>query len=294
MTGVRFAYLTDTHIGCNETGYCLQARYLGHDARLFEGLSQWLHAQQVAFVVHGGDLTDHGTPLEIACASELCSMLNLPVYVSLGNHDLAQPESMQQWRTAGTTGHGRFLPDGHDCFAVTAGEVLVVVVTHHWHPHVDHCWVSAEPQQPRLSREQVEWLDATLRRTTRPVIAVTHAPLNDVRGDIRHDEAAFHPPYAPYLATWRELAAEHANLRLVLCGHNHAHSNCDQGTFVSCTTAAFNEVAAQLRLVTITAQAVEVRTFSLAGALGLGGVLAQERAWSVGPSADHRLRLPLH
>lgn len=59
---LRFLYITDTHIGCSNDGYHLQPRYVGCEERLFAGLAQWVAEHDIHFVVHGGDLTDHGTP----------------------------------------------------------------------------------------------------------------------------------------------------------------------------------------------------------------------------------------
>jgi len=285
---LRFVYLTDTHLGCQSSGYQLQTRYPGQEDQLFTRLADWLKEQEVTFVVHGGDLTDHGSREEIDHAGELCERLGVPVYLCLGNHDLAQVDSIGMWRTA----KGGLLPDGRECFAVEAGPARLVIVGHHWHPHVDFHWQDNEPQAPRIDHQQ-EYLLDTLLETSRPVIAVTHAPLNAVTAEQCGGDEPFHPPHAPYLATWRRLAERHPNLLLALCGHNHAHSQHDHGPFVSCTTAAFGEAPAQLRLVTLTSQKIEVRTLALASVFGLREDLQAERTWCIGPSMDHSFSIAL-
>jgi len=289
MNTLRFVYLTDTHIGCDTTGYRLQPRYLGQDVALFEGLAKWLKNHDVAFVVHGGDMTDHGRPREIERAGELCALLDVPVYLCLGNHDLAQRDSMRDWREVG----GAFVPEGRDCFAVDAGPVRLVVVDHHWHSDCDHHWHVDQPQHPRLDARQQQMVRALIGEDSRPVIAVTHAPLNGVPAKQRCIDELFHPPHTPYLTTWQRIGADHANLRLALCGHNHAHSTHDHGPFVSCTTGAFGEMPAQLRLITVTPEAIEIATIGLAQTLGLPVDLDPANAWCVGDASDHNHVIPL-
>lgn len=287
----RFAYLTDTHIGCDETGYWLQPRYVDEQAALFEGLGWWLKENAVDFVVHGGDLVDHGSVDEIQRAREWCAMLGVPVYLCLGNHDLAQPDSFACWRKA-----DELLPAGRSCFAVQAEPATLLVVSHHWHSDVDFFWQPGREQGPRLDAAQQAELEAMLTAAPGPVIAVTHAPLNAVPCGQTGLDKPFHPPHAPYLDTWRALADRHPHLRLVLCGHNHAHSQHDHGSFVSCTTAAFSETPAQLRLVEITRDTLTVRTHALAPELGLSHALEPAKSakpWCVGPTQDHELNITL-
>lgn len=289
MSALRFAYLTDTHIGCDAGGYQLQPRYLGRETALFQGLGRWLKEKRVTFVVHGGDLTDHGLPHEMRRAGELCSLLGVPVYLCLGNHDLAQADSMRHWSEVS-------LPNvaiAHHCFAVDVGAARLIMTSHHWHSQVDHQWITDAPQTPRLDADQQEALRALLAESARPAIAVTHAPLNEVPAAQRGTPVPFHPPHEPYLDTWRRLGTEHRNLRLVLCGHNHAHSRHDHGTFVSCTTAAFGEAPAQLRLITVRPDAIQAQTVALAQELGWAVALEPQWSWCVGAPGDHAFSLPM-
>jgi len=290
MNPVRFVYLTDTHVGCDDTGYFLQPRHLGREEVLFQGLGRWLQENDVSFVIHGGDLTDHGAAAEIDRADALCAMLDVPVYLCLGNHDLAQADSMQLWREAPCG----LLPGGQDCFAADAGAARVLVVSHHWHPTADYHWISNEAQTPRLDARQIATLQGLMRDAGKPVIAVTHAPLNAVPAEQCGGDEPFHAPHAPYLTSWQRLAAEHANLRLVLCGHNHAHSQHDHGSFVSCTTAAFGEGPTQIRLITVTQDQIEIKTIGLAEVLGLPVLSDADQAWCVGAATDHHFSIPLN
>jgi hypothetical protein len=287
MAALRFAFITDTHIGCDADGWHMQPRYLGRDDGMYDGLAQWLRDRDVAFVVHGGDVVDQGTQPQIDRACQLFSRLRVPVYACLGNHDLAQADSIDRWRACDV-----LMPGGRDCYAVDAGAATIVLATHHWHPDHDYRWIHDGPQQPRVDARQRRAIGELMRDAARPVIAVTHAPLNDVPGSQRNDDEPYHPPHAPYLESWRSLAAEHANLKLVLAGHNHAHSDHDHGSLITTTTPAFNEPPAQVRLITITPRAIDVRTVSLAAAMGLPADLDPACAWTAGREGRN-LSIPL-
>ncbi len=287
MSALRFAYLTDTHLGAaKEIGWHMQPR-IADQGELLKNLSRWLKNNDVAFVVHGGDMIDHGSLEEINQASEWYSQLDCPVYLCLGNHDLALPESIEHWRQA----RGGFLPGGQDCFSVDAGAAVLLVMSHHWDSEVDFQWRGSS--EPRLDQRQEDLLRAMLDQANRPVIAVTHAPLNDVSAEQRGEAGAFHLPDASYLAVWKRMAQEYSNLHLVLSGHNHVHSQHDHGSFISCTTAAFGELPAQLRLVTVGSQLIDIKTIALAEALGLSGELNPELAWCIGLERDQSLSIPI-
>ncbi len=286
----KFAYLTDTHFGAGKDGYHLQPRHLIDSAELFDRLANWIADQDLSFVVHGGDIVDDGTEAEIENAVDLCRRLPVPTYLALGNHDLAQPDSITHWRNKGTD----LLPGGRDCFSVDAGTAALYVVGHHWNSDTPYFWDKGKPQQPQLSVQQIKAIDAFLDGAQCPVIVVTHAPLNAVSTTQTGGTTPFHPPYSPYVDNWTRLGQKHSNLQLVLTGHNHAHSNFDQETFTSCTTAAFGEIPAQVRLISIDSKKIHIETISLAYALGLSSKLTQEYAWCVGPVHEHSLSIPLN
>jgi len=292
MSVRRFVFITDSHLGCDENGHQMQSRYLGQDVELYEGLGRWLKEQDVSFVVHGGDMTDHGSLQEIEYANGLCERLKVPVYVCLGNHDLIQPDSMRHWQTTGGTSHGRFLPGGRDCFGIDAGSVMVVVVSHHWNPKFDHRWVVGESQAARLDGRQQEALQRLLREAGRPAIAVTHMVLNPISAEQRNAEGPLYPPPPSYLSTWQRIGQANRNLRLVMCGHNHTHTRYDHESFISCTTGAFNERPAQLRLITIDSQSIKVETVAFAEVLGLPVELNPASDWCVGPVESHTISIP--
>lgn len=293
MSQHRFVYITDTHLGSNEHGHQMQPRYLGHDEKLFDGLARWLKQHDVSFVIHGGDIVEHGTREEIEYASQLCDRLDVPVYVSLGNHDLMLSDSMDNWKNLGRTSHGPMLPEGKDCFAIDVGPVVIVVITHHWHSELDHRWILEDGQDVRIGQRQEDTLLSLLGDGNRPAIAATHMLLNPISAAQRNAEEPLYPPPPTYLESWQRIAAARPNLRLVLAGHNHTHTHFDHGNFISCSTASYAERPAQLRLVTIDDEKIHVETHTLAGALDLPTELLADSAWSIGMNDTQSFSIPL-
>lgn len=276
MSTTRFIYLTDTHIGGDAAGYQMQPRMTGRESKNFAELARWIRSNDISFVIHGGDLTDHGRPDEIEFADTLCSSLGIPVYLSLGNHDVEDPDAMPAWRRSSVWGNPT---DG--CHLVDADGFRLVIVSHHWNPHTDYHWQADQPQEPRLDARQIQRVSAWVAESDRPVIAITHAPLNDAEHGVTGEP--FHPPNEDYLATWRRIAsAADGKLKLVMAGHNHVHSQRDHGAFVSCTTSAFSEPPLQFRLVTVDETGIDVQTH----ALGAPPAAEDTGAWCIGSETN--------
>ena len=285
---MRLLYVTDTHIGCSDAGYALQPRYRPEErAALFAALKELAREREVDALIHGGDVVDHGTPEEIDEALEVMAGLGVPTYVCLGNHDLMLADSMEYWRTKGAW----LLPEGGEAFACEFAGATLVVVSHHWHPEHSFHWPPKEKLRPRLDERQAQRLEEFCAQAEGPVIVVTHAPLNAVPAWQTGEVEPFHPPHPPYFDTFAAVAARHANFRLALCGHNHAHSVHNHETFVSCTTSSMIERPGQVRILTITDDAIEVETVSLAERAGLSTELADERPWAAGNAASRSFRV---
>lgn len=288
---IRFLYLTDTHLGGTEAGYTLQPRCWDRVGLLFDGLSTWLRRHSVDFILHGGDVIDHGTACEIKMAVSCFSRLGVPTYLCLGNHDLAQRDSMDHWRSQ----HGGMLPDGADTFALEFGEFGLFVLGHHWYTtDPPHYWQEDKPQIPLLDDRQRCFLESFLATSDRPVIVATHSPLNAVPSVQTGMPQPFHSPDPEFVNIFRTLARKFDMMKLILCGHNHANSVYDHGGFVTMTTASFTETPFDVRTITVCDEAVEVETISLADLVS--NLPVQYRAgydWVMGGSAQRQLTISL-
>jgi outer membrane protein assembly factor BamB len=149
---LRFAWLSDTHIGSPNSEADLQASV--RDINSLDGLS---------FVIVSGDVTEFGSHAQFVTAKALLDQLRIPCHVVPGNHDC-------KWSESGATefekiwGADRFVfdADGYRFIGLHEGPVMKMGDGH-------------------FAPQDVRWLDATLDRAPKgqPIIFVTHYPMND-------------------------------------------------------------------------------------------------------------------
>ena len=95
---MKFIFITDTHYGGPDNqGYRQQPRYNCHAEELLDRLSDFIRQEGVSFVVHGGDLADWGNRDNMRLARQLMKRLPCRVYLSLGNHDMTEDDSVAAW-----------------------------------------------------------------------------------------------------------------------------------------------------------------------------------------------------
>lgn len=286
----RIVCITDTHIGCGEAGFKRQPRYVDEIDTLFDTLRHWLEREQPDLLVHAGDVTDHGTEPEIDEAVQRLAALNVPVAVALGNHDLCELESITWWRQAASA----IIASGRqEILRHSLPHCDVLLVTHHWRPEQPYHWVHEEPQAPSLDANQEAALDQALAASPRPTLLVSHAPAHAIPPAQTGFDEPVHVPHSPYAASLDRLARRHPHLRLVLSGHNHTHAVEDTGAFVSCSTTAFNERPAELRVIDVDEEAIHVRTLGLAEAAHLPVDLEPSAAWGVGTAPQRAFDVPV-
>jgi len=168
----RFAFVTDTHDGLDEFKDIVDAINRRHD---------------IEFVLHGGDFTDFGTQQEYVWALEILKDLDVPFFVTAGNHDMLVngPKVFQQM----------FGPSNY--FFDWGGIKFVFFNTNTTELHQDHL--------------DLGWLERTLTNEDPepPGIVITHHP-PDSRPQIPVDET---DPY-------RQIQRDHG-VFLNLHGHLH-------------------------------------------------------------------------
>lgn len=151
---LRFAFVTDTHIGAPATAAEDLQRTVA-DINTQSGL---------AFVVVTGDLTDFGTETELRETKRILDQLIYPYYVFPGNHD-------SKWSENGCNVFRQVF--GAERFAFTAGKYRFV-----------GCGSGPNMRMsPGLvAREDVLWVKKeleTLKRTGQPLIFMNHYPLDE-------------------------------------------------------------------------------------------------------------------
>lgn len=84
---VRFAHISDTHIGPSRDFVLYGVQTYERLERLIDRLNE--HAATLDFVVHTGDLVNAPAAESFALAAETLSRLKCPLYLVVGNHDTA-------------------------------------------------------------------------------------------------------------------------------------------------------------------------------------------------------------
>lgn len=150
---LRFAWLTDTHVGSERGAEDLRAAVA--DINSLRGLR---------FVLVTGDITEMGASGELGLAKNILDGLRLPYHIIPGNHDTKWSESggtafLDLWGSD----HFVFAAGGYRFIGMHQGPVMKMG-DGHWTP------------------QDVRWLKGILAGkggTKKPIIFVTHYPLDD-------------------------------------------------------------------------------------------------------------------
>jgi outer membrane protein assembly factor BamB len=177
----RFAFISDTHIGSPNGGAEEDLKRTVDDINSM--------ADQIAFVVITGDITELGTDEEIALAKKLLDELKVPYYIIPGNHDTG-------WSESGGLSFTRIF--GDDKF-------------HHVHNGIHFIGTASGPyvrmSDGHVPRHNMNWLKDELKKipAKEPVVFLNHYPLD------------------PGLDNWYEVIdlLKQKNTILALCGHGH-------------------------------------------------------------------------
>jgi outer membrane protein assembly factor BamB/predicted phosphodiesterase len=149
---IRFAWLSDTHVGAGSGAADLRAAV--HDINGLNGID---------FVVHSGDVTEMGSNAELQLAKVILDSLKVPYYLIPGNHDT-------KWSESGCTkfaelwGSDKFQFDfrGYRFIGLHQGPLMRMGDGH-------------------FSPEDLRWLDSLLINLpdpAPPLIFITHYPID--------------------------------------------------------------------------------------------------------------------
>ncbi|MEZ0483859.1 outer membrane protein assembly factor BamB family protein [Fibrella aquatica] len=184
---IRFAFVTDTHVGAPETA----AEDLRRTVADINAM-----AADLDFVVFTGDVTDFGSETEFLAAKQIIDKLTLKWYIFPGNHDT-------KWSENGCNSFRKVF--GAERFVFDAGKYRFI-----------GCGSGPNMRMsPGLvAREDVLWLRdevAKLAGSDKPVIFMNHYPLD--------------PGLANWYLLIDEL--KKTNIQAAFCGHGHANKAMD-------------------------------------------------------------------
>lgn len=262
---MKFIFITDTHLGGkNLSGFQMQPRYTEHNAELLTALDKVVRREAAELVIHGGDMTDDGTPEQIHEAAFLYRKhLSAPVVLALGNHDCRPKECAKVWLEYGAG----FFPAGTCDTTIICDGLRIDVLSLHWGKE-EQTWTQEDGQFIHLAPEQWERLrngDQTL-----PRIIVMHA---QIRPGVPEKTGLDHPVLVPennFAATGDALIAEFHPL-MILSGHNHLNLRDDiNGTF-AVSASSLAETPFECKLVEYRNGKLSMETLSLADELDFKG-----------------------
>ncbi len=151
-------------------------------------------------VLVSGDIADTGTLAEVQRAAAILAELNVPFYVTPGNHDLR--EALQKGMPVAA------LPAraaGHLSYAVELPKRRILALD------------STDPDVPngRICEARAAWLAAELESSAKPTLLFMHHP------PLKFSVDETDRPPLEGVELLSEIVARHGHIERILCGHIH-------------------------------------------------------------------------
>lgn len=253
----RFLFITDTHIGANPVGFHQQPSYPKKIAELLAGIKRLIDEGDIDFVIHGGDMVDRCCPESIEEAKRLFNF-SVPVYLSLGNHDLDREDALQLWLKQAP----EFFVGDSPQYSIRSGSCRVHVVPNQWEPDAEYVWKQA--QEPYLAAEQLRRIERELQNDPEGIhILVIHNPIYGVSTEQTGLDHVIHDVPIQFRKRVLEMVRTYPQVKCVLSGHNHINTlvQTEEGIFVS--GSSFVETPFEYKLIEATDDMIQIKTFSL-------------------------------
>ena len=185
QSGFKFAHVSDTHIGSNNSEEDLERTV--HDIN---------NNPEIKFVILSGDITDFGSDTQLVVAKTILDSLNKPWHIIPGNHDA-------NWSESGTNSFKKIF--GNETFDFQYGGYLFLGTV---------CGPNMRMSPGQVSRENIVWLDSTLKNLKDPNIPIIYVN---------------HYPQDSSLNNWYEIMdmLKTRNTQLIICGHGHRNKVFD-------------------------------------------------------------------
>jgi hypothetical protein len=156
----RFAFITDTHVRLTGREDWMNRKMGEASAPELRRTLTALAAEEVAFVVHGGDMTEAATREEFLLLRDVLKSQPLPVYGCIGNHDRYLPTSRPDAREL----LAALFPGGELDYSFTKPPLRFVVL-------------DVEIEREDVRARKLQWLHDTLRAdSVTPTVFVWHYP----------------------------------------------------------------------------------------------------------------------
>jgi hypothetical protein len=284
----RFIFLTDTHLGAaNDEGYRQQPRYVDRLPDLLHCLDTWIRKQDepVAFILHGGDMVDMASQPLLEAAAE-AFRLSVPVYLSLGNHDLTTPDALDRWLHTAP----EFFPGEDPAFTLSGEGWQLHVVPSQW-GDIPYFW--DEVQRPHILPAHLARLEAAL--LAEPEMAhllCTHAEVVAVPPDQTGFDDLYHAPSPDLRSIVVDLVERYPQIKGVFGGHSHINTRGTVAHAHGITASAFTETPFEFKLIEITRERFAMQTIALLPHIGFGADYRWDKTFVQGRLRDRTFDSP--
>lgn len=253
----RFVYITDTHVSTGPIGYVMQKGYHDRQARIVAALRKWIEDDgRIDFIIHGGDAIDVVEERNIRRTKRLFSF-SVPMYLCLGNHDIATRESLKMWLDIAPA----FFPGNRPDFQLNCGDCVVHVMPTQW-SDADY-WSKGE-QNPRFAPAQLKFFEKhAVKYRKLPLILCTHSDIFGMPPEQSGYDGPFHQPPMTFTRPFVDFVAKWPRVKCVLSGHTHYNMRVKAGAVHYVTASALPETPFEFKLFEIGKGAVKMSTVSL-------------------------------
>jgi DNA repair exonuclease SbcCD nuclease subunit len=284
----RFLFLTDTHIGASPIGFHQQSAYPEHAGELVKLAARLAEVHSADFVLHGGDIVDSCTAANIVEAKRIFSEIPLPLYLSLGNHDLDQEDALSRWLASAP----EWFPGKQPQYDIHCDSCVIHVVPNQWEKNRPYYWRQA--QEPFFTSEQLDNLRASLRKDPgKTHILSVHNPIMGVPTSQTGVNWIIHAVPEPFCDIVINLMREFTCLKLVLSGHNHINTLIRNGDGLFVSGSSFVETPFECKLIEITDHMIRIETLSCNTSLSFQPSYDETRAYVQGKEEHRRIDCPL-
>ncbi|WP_054955738.1 metallophosphoesterase family protein [Paenibacillus dakarensis] len=256
---VRFLYITDTHLGSNGAGFQQQPAYPDQLGHLLDGIRHILKEEsEIDFILHGGDMVHGCSEHTIEMARE-AFQFDVPLYLSVGNHDLDRPDAAELWlkHAPGFFASGKALD-----YQVQVNGVMLHVMPNQWDREQLYYWKQA--QDPFYTEDQMRRLEADIRRDPDLIhLLAVHNPVFGVMPEQTGLMEVIHEVDSDFRRYILDLMDRYPQLKCVLSGHNHINSlyHVEGGLLLS--SSSLIETPFEYKIIEINQNRIQVETRSL-------------------------------
>lgn len=252
---VRFLFMTDTHLGSNGKGFQQQPAYPDLIGELLDGIREVLKEEAgIDFILHGGDMVDSCTESNIEQARE-SFRFEVPLYLSVGNHDLDQPDAKELW----LGGAPEFFAHGSLDYTVDMGECVLHVMPNQWEPGQLYYW--KEAQVPFFTDVQMHDLEAAIGESPDRIhILSVHNPVFGIMPQQTGLDKPIHEVDGDFRRFVLDLMHKYPQLKCVLSGHNHIHSLNWANGGIALSSSSLIETPFEYKIVTVDGSSIRVET----------------------------------